>query len=716
MSRLRTVLPPYLLAAVAIAAAVALRPALAAWFGDTVAFVVLCVAVAVAVWFIGLGEVARRREVGAPSAGSGAPAEPTTHGSLAATRLLAAIVETSDDAIVSKSLDGIIRSWNVAAERVFGYTADQAVGRHISLIIPPERLAEEEQIVQRLRAGERVDHFETVRVRSDGRRIPVSLTISPIKDDAGVVVGASKIARDISARKEAESLVREKEERLRLATRTGKVGIWEWDPATNRMIWTDSLYTIHGMGQSEFDGTFAAFQRLIHPDDREFVERRLLRCLRDRTACELEFRSITPDGRLVWIYSSVISVEDESRPLRLVGASLDITDRRHAEESLKVADRRKDEFLATLAHELRNPLAPIWTAAQVLKLKGTSDPDLHWSSEIIDRQMRHMVRLLEDLLDVSRISQNKLVLRKEPVDIATVIRVAVETSRPAIDGARHTLVVDLPSQPIRLHGDPVRLAQVFSNLLNNAANYMREGGRIALNVKQHGHRVTVSVHDEGIGITPEMRPHLFQIFSRGSSELRHAQSGLGIGLSLSRALVELHGGTIEARSEGADKGSEFIVTLPLAAGDASALARGGKASANEVSPNHRRLLIVDDLKDTADSLAALMRIKGHEVHTAYDGEAAVEMAASVRPEVIVLDLGLPIMNGYEVCRAVRRLPAGDSIFIVALTGWGQPSDRQRTEDAGFDWHLVKPVDGDALANLLSQAPAMARPRAVEDSR
>jgi PAS domain S-box-containing protein len=627
---------------------------------------------------------------------------------LAAARLLAAIVETSDDAILSKTLNGVIRSWNAAAQRVFGHTAEEAIGRHISLIIPPERLPEEDEIMRRMRAGERIDHYETVRLRKDGKRIPVSITISPIKDDSGRVVGASKIARDISARKKAEALLREKDERLRLATQAGKVGIWEWDSVTGRVSWTESLYAMFGIAPSAFGGTFNTFIELVHPDDRDRVRQSLQKCLNERVGCEVEFRAFKSGGHELWLYTSAVTVEQEQPARHMIGAALDITDRRQAEEDLREADRRKDEFLATLAHELRNPLAPIWTAAQVLKLKGAADPDLRWSGDVIDRQMRHMVRLLEDLLDVSRISQNKLDLRNEPILLASVLETAVETSRPIIDSAHHELSVVLPEHPVLLHGDPVRLAQVFSNLRNNAAKYMQAGGRILLRAAATGSSVSVSVRDQGSGIAADQLPHLFEIFAQMNPPEKHSQGGLGIGLWLARAVVRLHGGTIDAHSEGRGRGSEFVVTLPVALEEPVAAHVGEPRRRDEHPESIRRLLIVDDLKDSADSLAALMRIKGHEVHTAYDGETAVALAAQVHPDVMLLDIGLPKLSGYDVCRMVRALPGGNDIFMVAVTGWGQPDDRRRTEEAGFDWHVVKPVDGATLADLLVSLPRVAR--------
>jgi CheY-like chemotaxis protein len=371
---------------------------------------------------------------------------------------------------------------------------------------------------------------------------------------------------------------------------------------------------------------------------------------------------------------------------------------------LQAADRRKDEFLATLAHELRNPLAPIRNAVQILKAKGSSDPDARWVPEVVDRQLQHMSRLLEDLLDVSRIAHDKLELRKQRVELAEVIRTAVETSRPHLDGARHELTVVLPPEPVTLQGDAVRLAQVFSNLLGNAAKYTGPGGHIRLTGARQGNELSVSVKDDGIGISAEMLPRVFEIFSQADRAFERSQGGLGVGLSLVRGLLELHGGRVEALSDGVGKGSEFIVRLPIAADRLPAPAARPPEGDDQVRAA-RRLLIVDDLRDSADSLAMLMRMLGHEVHIAYDGEEAIATAAEVHPEVVVLDIGMPKPNGLDVCRHIRGQPWGKGMTLIALTGWGREDDRRRTQDAGFNHHLVKPVDPEALVELLSSLDA-----------
>jgi signal transduction histidine kinase/ActR/RegA family two-component response regulator len=379
-----------------------------------------------------------------------------------------------------------------------------------------------------------------------------------------------------------------------------------------------------------------------------------------------------------------------------------LEDLRKSEEALRLADRRKDDFLAMLAHELRNPLAPIRNAVHLFKIKSPSDPDLVWGRDVIDRQVAQMSRLLDDLLDVSRISHNRLELRLQRVDLESVLTSAIETSRPLIDGAGHELTIALPAEPLYLEADPVRLAQVFSNLLNNSARYTARAGHIRLSAERRDGKVLVSVTDDGVGITPEALPHVFDMFTQVRPSL---DGGLGVGLSLAKGLVGLHGGQVFAESDGAGRGSRFTVQLPLAVPYTAP--RDGRAAepAGPPAPSvQRRLLIVDDLEDTADSLAALLRLQGHEVWTAHDGAEAFDAADLARPEIVLLDLGMPKVNGYETCRRIREQVWGKHLTIIAVTGWGQADDRRRTEEAGFDLHLVKPVDPARLLKLLDSGP------------
>ncbi|MFP5289133.1 MAG: ATP-binding protein, partial [Thermoanaerobaculia bacterium] len=382
--------------------------------------------------------------------------------------------------------------------------------------------------------------------------------------------------------------------------------------------------------------------------------------------------------------------------------------RKRAEAVLQETDRRKDEFLAILAHELRNPLAPLRNALQVMRLAGTDLETLERTRGMMERQVQQMVRLIDDLLDVSRITRGKIELRKERVDLSEVVRDALETCRPLIEAAGHELKVILPPEPIALDADPTRLAQVFSNLLNNAAKYTPRGGSILLSAEREEDGVLVRVRDTGIGIPADMLPRIFEMFTQVDRSLERTQGGLGIGLSLVRGLVELHGGSVEARSEGLGRGSELLVRLPVhppARPD-----RDAPGGSRPAAPPRRRILVVDDNRDAADSLALLLTLQGSEVRTAYDGLEAVEAAAEFHPDIVLSDLGMPRMNGYDAAQRIRERCPG--VVLVAMTGWGQEEDKRRSSEAGIDFHLVKPVDLETLEQLLASLEAPDRERDV----
>lgn len=387
------------------------------------------------------------------------------------------------------------------------------------------------------------------------------------------------------------------------------------------------------------------------------------------------------------------------------GMAIDITDRIRAEEALRDADRRKDEFLATLAHELRNPLAPISNSLQVLRMQGALSDDSAAAHAIIERQVRQMVRIVDDLLDVSRITRGRLELRQERMELADAVRSAIETSRPAIEARGHELIVDLPKQPIYLDGDLTRLGQAFSNLLNNSARYTPPGGRIAIEAKAAAAEVVVAVRDNGVGISAESQPYVFEMFRQGDGALERSQGGLGIGLTLVRRLVELHGGTVEVHSEGRSHGSEFIVRIPLAEPlDAEAAPIAPETPPTIATPGRppqRRVLVVDDNSDSATTLGKMLEIMGSEVRLAHDGLQAVDVASSFLPEIIFMDLGMPNLNGFDATRRIRTMPWGREITIVALTGWGQQEDVQRSIEAGCTTHVVKPIDFAVLGKLMS---------------
>jgi PAS domain S-box-containing protein len=484
---------------------------------------------------------------------------------------LAAIIDSSDDAIVSKTLEGTITSWNRAAEAMFGYTAAEAVGRHITLIIPPERHAEENEVLAKIRRGERVEHFDTIRVAKDGRRLDISLTVSPIRDATGHVTGASKIARDITERKQVE---RERNELLAAA---------------------------------------------------------------------------------------------------------------------QAANLAKDAFLAMFGHELRNPLAAIASAVQVLALAG-SVHDVTRPRSVIERQVRHLTRLVDELLDASRVQTGKITLERRPLNLREAVDHALDVLRGGATPGRHTLVVD--TDDVGVSADPVRLEQVVLNLLANAVKYTPAGRTIAVTVRAEGDDAVLAVRDEGVGISATALPRIFDLFVQGDMTLDRVQGGLGIGLTLVQTLVRLHGGTVTAASDGPGRGSVFTVRLPRVELDPSA-----ETVAPPLPLVGHRILIVEDNEDSREMLRVVLERQGQEVFEAGDGAEGVAVASRVRPHLAFVDLGLPVMDGYEVARQLRRLPEPPA-RLIALTGYGQVEDRRRCLEAGFDDHIVKPIDPLRLAQLL----------------
>jgi signal transduction histidine kinase/ActR/RegA family two-component response regulator len=394
----------------------------------------------------------------------------------------------------------------------------------------------------------------------------------------------------------------------------------------------------------------------------------------------------------------------------------EVTERTRVELALKEADRHKDEFLAMLAHELRNPLAPIHNAVQLMRLKELGDPQVAWSRDVIERQVVHLTRLVDDLLDVSRITRGKITLNKEVIELTTLVARTVETVQPLIEERGHTLTVAIPDGMLAVLGDPTRLTQALGNVLGNAAKYTEGGGRITISATESGPEVEIRVRDSGIGIPAELMPIIFNLFTQLDRSSGRAQSGLGIGLALVQRLVEMHGGSVTAHSDGLGRGSEFVIRLPLFLGEAASSGRNLRSSNTpsdreqsmmngEPARTQRRILVADDNNDALESLATLLQLSGHEVFTAPNGAAALETAEQQRPEVALLDIGMPKLDGYEVARRIRAQPWGQRITLVALTGWGQDSDRRRSQEAGFDSHLVKPLDLDKLTDLLAGLPS-----------
>jgi signal transduction histidine kinase len=404
-----------------------------------------------------------------------------------------------------------------------------------------------------------------------------------------------------------------------------------------------------------------------------------------------------------------VSLQQANAELERANAALqgEVTVRSRAEDALRQADRHKDEFLAMLAHELRNPLAPIRNAVHLMRMKALQDPQMCLARDVIERQLSQLTRLVDDLLDVSRITRGKINLTRQPLKVSELIARAVETVEPIIQGRSQVLTVELPEQPPVVDGDCMRLTQAIANVLGNAAKYTDTGGSIVLQVCARARDVEIRVRDTGIGIPAEVLPKIFDLFTQLDQRMERPQSGLGIGLALVRRLVEMHGGSVSAHSEGAGRGSEFVICLPLMT-PAVLPAVGDQLTAEcqAARPQHRRILVADDNLDALESLAALLALNGHEVHRAQDGAAALQAAMRHRPEVIFLDIGMPQMDGYEVARRIRAHEWGKELLLIAVTGWGQESDRQRSFAAGFDFHLVKPVDLEKLNQLLSKVSAV----------
>ncbi len=791
---------------------------------------------------------------------------------------LAAIVQSSDDAILSKTLDGIIRSWNAGAQRLFGYTEEEAVGQHITLLVPPDRLDEEADILRRLRRGEKIDHFETIRRHKDGTLLDISLTVSPVKDAAGRVIGASKIARDITPRKRSEEALRSSEarhrflsdlaaatltlsdpqeisavgarllgehlavdrcayaqvedesvfvvtgdhdrgvssmvgrwpldtfgaecarrmranqpyvvedaeadphaaqalpayrqaqirallcmplhtggrltaamavhqktprrwtpedvellrtalartweslerarvarglqetaERLGLAMEAARLGDWAWDAGTDLVTLSPRAAEIFGIPAGTYM-TWTRMQQLLHPEDREHARLAVERAVENRAQYDVEYRVERPDGSRVWVSAKGHAQYSSSgTPQGMFGVLQDITERRRLEDELRrraaelaEADRQKDDFIALLAHELRNPLAPVLTGLELLRLAAGDAQKQARAREMMSRQLTHMVRLIDDLLDASRISRSKLHLQKKPVHLKEVLEHALEVAGPSIEAAGLQLHVSVPPEEVPLDADLTRLAQVFGNLLTNSAKYTERGGEIWLTASVRGQEAVVAVRDTGIGISAEDLPHVFDMFSQAGRAMDRRKGGLGIGLALVKGLVEAHGGKVTAQSPGPQAGSTFTVQLPLRTQPAAAAAPPSAPPAEEALRAVRRVLVADDNVDGASSLAELLELLGTEVHVAHDGREAVALAERVHPELVFMDIGMPVMDGLAATREIRQHPWGREVTIIALTGWGQKSDRDRTREAGCDGHLVKPVTLPQMEQLLEQ--------------
>lgn len=522
--------------------------------------------------------------------------------------------------------------------------------------------------------------------------------------------GVAVLATDVSSRKRGELALRESEARFRSMADNAPMMVWVTTPDGSCTFLSKSWYDF--TGQTPATGLGFGWVSAVHPDDRERALAQFAAANRSRSAFRLDYRLRRKDGRFRWAVDSAVPwLSGAGDFFGYIGSVIDITERKDMEDALREADRRKDEFLAVLAHELRNPLAPLSNALQLMGLGGFARPEQVRAYELMQRQLGTLVRLVDDLLDVGRITRGKLELRKQRVGLAEVIGSAVELSQPLIDAGRHELRIALPDAAVELDGDPVRLSQVFANVLNNSAKYTPAGGRIELDAQLKDGGVAVQVRDTGTGISPDLLPHVFEMFSqaRRVRESR-AAGGLGVGLALVKGLVEAHGGRVHAASEGPGRGSTFTVWLPCEARpEARPSSRPELRKAERecnARPSPGRVLVVDDSPDSADTMAELLQLLGHEVRSAYGGAEAVEAARTFEPEFILMDIGMPVMDGLEAARRIRQLPMHKRPTIAAMTGWGQAEDRLRSQQAGIDAHLVKPVSVEALKLLLEDEAHM----------
>jgi PAS domain S-box-containing protein len=609
------------------------------------------------------------------------------------------------DAVITTDVAARVTFLNPVAEFLTGWT-QEAVGQPLDSVI---RIINEESrqpveipTVEALRADHTVKlASHSLLIARDGTERAISDSAAPITNDKGEVAGVVLVFRDITERRKTERalakslayaddiiatlrepfLVLDIDLRVKTANRAFYDAFHVAKEETE-----DRLVYDLGNGQWDIPGLRKLLDEVLS---------------KNHSVHDFEFEHSFPElGRKIMLLNARPFPPDSKHPELILLAVEDVSALRARAEELAEVSRHKDEFLATLAHELRNPLAPIRNSVHYLGMEGLTDRDVKTARDVIARQVAVMVRLIDDLLDVSRISRNKLDVRKERVELATVVESAVESSRPLIQQCGHELTISLPPQALYLSADPIRLAQVFLNLLNNAAKYTNHGGQIWLTAKREGSDAVVSVRDNGIGIPGDMLSRVFDMFTQVDRSLEQSQGGLGVGLTLVRRLVEMHDGSIEVRSNGPDEGSEFVVRLPLLISppyETPPSSDGARVQALSKC----RILVVDDNKDSADSLGMLLRLKGNEIRTAHDGLEAVEVAEMFHPEFVLLDIGLPKLNGYDVARRIRQQPWGRDIILIALTGWGKAEDRRLSQEAGFNFHIVKPVDLAALEDLLA---------------
>jgi PAS domain S-box-containing protein len=604
------------------------------------------------------------------------------------------LVETAPVGVAISEPNGSVLLANDALLRILGCSRADIEKQPLDWhgFTPAEYLPRDVAHIDQLRRGGLPPPFEKELIRRDGTRVSVLIVARFLPDEGERMVA---YAIDITERKRAEEALRRTEKRLGRIFETNLLGVLYFDIDGGVQDANDEFLRIVGYDRDDLNNGIIDWSRMT-PSEFQENDVKAVAELRDNGAHPpIEKQYVRKDGSRVWVLVGSAMIDGDTG----VGFVLDLTGLKAADAALREADRRKDEFLATLAHELRNPLAPIRNAVHVLRTQPAAS-QASAAREIIARQVQHMVRLVDDLLEVSRITLGQVNLQREQLTLGQLVRDALDAVGPLIEEAGHELAVHLPAEPLKLHGDATRLSQVFQNLLNNACKYTPRGGRIVLRAERSGNEAVVSVRDTGVGVPREMQTRIFDLFTRIHPVDRIKVSGLGIGLALSKRLVELHGGRIELESAGAGKGSDFRVILPLAEPVEHDAQPRSVESSSIVAGVRRRILVVDDNKDAAESLAMLLQMTGSVVKTAFDGPDALDALDAFDPEIVLLDIGMPGMDGYEVARRMRARARGKDVMLVALTGWGQAEDKRRALEAGFDLHLTKPVDPATLYSVL----------------
>jgi PAS domain S-box-containing protein len=647
------------------------------------------------------------KQLDVPSAGeNGRPAKTPTAArpSAAADVDYWTLVQAIEDyAIFLLDATGRIVSCNAGAQKLTGYT-DEIIGQHFSCFYVEEAVARGWPAYE-LQQASLTGRFEDegLRVRKDGTTFWSNVVITSIRNDAGILTGFAKITRDLTAQREYTEALRQSEERFRLLVDCVKdYAIFMLDPQGYVVSWNSGAARIKGYTREEIVGQH--FSRFYVPEEAAAGKpARELAIARQIGHVEDEGWRVRKDGTTFWANVVITAVHDESNRLRgFAKVTRDLTERRQREE-LERSGARMRQFLATLAHELRNPLAPVRNAIGVMQLETGVSPTLARSRDLIDRQVTHLSRLVDDLLDVGRIMSNKVELRLGRVDLTEVVARAIEAARPFTDAHEQRVVQHLPEDPVIVRGDMTRLVQVLQNLLHNAAKFSPVSSTIDVVVRIDYHMAVLEVRDAGCGIPVRSLDKIFELFAQEKDGQNAGEGGLGIGLTLCKSLVEMHGGSIIASSDGPGCGSTFTLSLPLAAAPPDATGDEADAANAEVAP--LRILLVDDNRDSADSLAMLLELKGHEVRIAYEGEQAVQIAPRFVPHLAVIDLAMPKMDGYATVAALRAMPELSHTLYAAMTGFGHASDRERTREAGFHAHLVKPVALELFDTLLADVEA-----------